>query len=213
VFGPAPVEHQIARHHRPSWSRPRCARQIFDGALVLPETRYPGAATATKRPRLNQWSRIGRPTIRLLVLVFFLATFCFTFETTVGLLVVKNFNRGFHRKAHRADVMNRQKFGDAASTVLFVHCGLVSARAGRSVGTPGETSWRATVNHPEPVCPCDGLVLCRPFTVRSFPGARFPNLLWFAVVGLLMALAFRPRTALTRPPLLACSNSARARTR
>ncbi len=63
--------------------------------------------------------------------MFFLATFCFTcFETTLGLLVAKNFKLvSAEARLSSLDLMDRKRFGDAATaaTVLFAYCGFVGA--------------------------------------------------------------------------------------
>src|SRR5207247_4439228 len=79
--------------------------------------------------------------------LFFLATFCFTcFETTLGLLVAKNFKLvPPETRLTSVDLMDRKRFGDAATaaTVLFSYCGFVGALAqggplGRLVKRLGE---------------------------------------------------------------------------
>ena len=61
---------------------------------ILPESRKPGSEHARSRPHLDQWVHtLTRPKVGLLVIVFFLATFCFScFESTLSLLVSDNFH-------------------------------------------------------------------------------------------------------------------------
>jgi DHA1 family tetracycline resistance protein-like MFS transporter len=95
-----------------------CAANFFLAFALLPESRQPGCAPTGQRPRLAQWTHVlRRPTIGPLVLIFFLATFCFTcFETTLGLMVGQNFGLDL-------------KTGKDAGTVtaLFAFCGIVGA--------------------------------------------------------------------------------------
>ncbi len=95
-----------------------CAVNFFLALVLLKESRKPGSATAGQRPRFAQWAHVlKRPTIGPLVLIFFLATFCFTcFETTLGLMVGVNFGLDL-------------KTGKDAGTVtaLFAFCGIVAA--------------------------------------------------------------------------------------
>ncbi len=78
----------------PGWiAATLCASNFFLALGLLPESWKPTCEQAPQRPRLRQWAHtLGRPKIALIIAVFFLATFCFTcFETTLGLLVSKNF--------------------------------------------------------------------------------------------------------------------------
>lgn len=61
---------------------------------ILPESRKPGSEQARQRPHLDQWLHtLSRPKVGLLVIVFFLATFCFScFESTLSLLISDNFH-------------------------------------------------------------------------------------------------------------------------
>ena len=72
------------------------------------------------------------PRLNLLIAIFFLATFCFTcFESTIGLLVMKNFNID-------------TKAGLGTVSWLIAYCGVVGAtvqggadrQAGEKVGNP-----------------------------------------------------------------------------
>jgi MFS family permease len=56
---------------------------------VLRESRQPGSEPAVRRPRFSQWAHtLRQPTVGFLIILYFLAVFCFaSFETTFGLLV------------------------------------------------------------------------------------------------------------------------------
>jgi DHA1 family tetracycline resistance protein-like MFS transporter len=78
----------------PGWTAASlCAINFFMTYVRLPESWQPSAHYLTQRPHLEQWLHIMRtPRLNLLIGIFFLATFCFTcFESTIGLLVMKNF--------------------------------------------------------------------------------------------------------------------------
>jgi MFS family permease len=87
-------------------------------AWLLPETRAAAGPAAAPRPRPAPWRAVlARPRIGVLVLLFFLATFAFTcFETTLGLLVARN----FHFAPEGADA-------EIATAFLFAFCGLTGA--------------------------------------------------------------------------------------
>ena len=110
---------------------------VFDFVLalfILGESWNPGAAPVAPRPRLQQWFHtLGQPKIGLLIVLFFLATFAFTcFETTLGLLVVRNFH------------LDSSKAEDAKTIgYLFAYCGVIGAfvqggAIGRAVKKLGE---------------------------------------------------------------------------
>jgi DHA1 family tetracycline resistance protein-like MFS transporter len=62
--------------------------------FILSESRKPNSEQARQRPHLDQWIHtLSRPKVGLLILVFFLATFCFScFEATLSLLISDNFH-------------------------------------------------------------------------------------------------------------------------
>ena len=95
-----------------------CAANFFLALARLQESRQPGSAPASQRPRFAQWTHVlQQPTVGSLIVIFFLATFCFTcFETTLGLMVGANFGLDL-------------KSGKDAGTVtaLFAFCGIVGA--------------------------------------------------------------------------------------
>lgn len=96
-----------------------CALNFVLAYFILPESRQPSSDDIPARPRLAQWSQtLAHPQIGLLVAVFFLSTFAFTcFETTLGLLVGKNFHLDIANDDH------------AKTTVsyLFAYCGIIGA--------------------------------------------------------------------------------------
>src|SRR5262249_25777397 len=71
-----------------------CAFNFLLALAILPESWKPTSEHVASRPHLDQWVHtVTQPKIGLLILVFFLATFCFaSFETTLGLLISKNFH-------------------------------------------------------------------------------------------------------------------------
>ncbi len=96
-----------------------CAANFILALFILTESRKPGSEHVAPRPHLDQWRHtLTQPKIGLLVIVFFLATFCFScFESTLALVVSDNFH------------INIQESETSASTVsyLFVYCGLIGA--------------------------------------------------------------------------------------
>jgi len=96
-----------------------CAANFLLASFILVESRKPTSEQAVQRPHLDQWLHTLRtPKIGLLVIVFFLATFCFsTFESTLPLLVSDNF---------RLDIQSDET---SATTVmyLFAYCGIIGA--------------------------------------------------------------------------------------
>jgi MFS family permease len=135
IFGPAlgGISIKILGLTGPGWvASSLCLANFFLALAILPETRRSGSAPAGSRPRFRQWAHVlNQPTVRLLVFIFFLATFCFTcFETTLGLLVAQNFNLvPAGAQLTSLELVNRKQFGDAATaaTVLFTYCGFVGA--------------------------------------------------------------------------------------
>ncbi|HEV2392747.1 MAG TPA: MFS transporter [Verrucomicrobiae bacterium] len=96
-----------------------CAANFLLAFFILAESRKPDSQQAAPRPHFQQWAHtLTQPKIGLLVIVFFLATFCFScFESTLPLLVSDNFH------------LNIQSDETSASTIayLFVFCGLIGA--------------------------------------------------------------------------------------
>lgn len=66
-----------------------CALNFLLAICVLAESRKPGAEAAPRRARFGQWAHtLSQPTVGFLILLNFVAVFCFsTFEVTYGLLV------------------------------------------------------------------------------------------------------------------------------
>jgi MFS family permease len=103
----------------PGWvAMSLCAGNFILAFSILPESWRPTSEHVPNRPRFAQWMHtFDHPKVGLLVVVFFLATFCFTcFETTIGLLVGKNFHLDIS-KPQDARVIG----------VLYAFCGIVGA--------------------------------------------------------------------------------------
>ncbi len=66
-----------------------CAVNFVLACVLLSESRPANGSSAVQRPRWEQWKHaFGRPQLRLLILLFFLANFCFiSFEVTLPLLL------------------------------------------------------------------------------------------------------------------------------
>jgi MFS family permease len=66
-----------------------CAANFVLGWFILGESRKPGSALATPRPKFDQWGyTLRQPKLGLLIGIFFLATFCFVcFESTFPLML------------------------------------------------------------------------------------------------------------------------------
>ena len=119
VFGPAIGGISLAGLglKGPGWVAAVLSASNFVLAYsILPESRRPGSDHVRPRPHLDQWMHtLTTPKVGLLVIVFFLATFCFScFESTLSLLVCDNFN---------LDVVRAAKI----ASFLFVFCGLIGA--------------------------------------------------------------------------------------
>ena len=122
IFGPA-IGGLSLKHlgsTGPGWiAAGLCAANFILALFILVESRKPTSAPVAHRPHLAQWVHtLTQPKIGLLVIVFFLATFCFScFESTLPLVVSDNFH------------LNVQTDETSASTVayLFVFCGLIGA--------------------------------------------------------------------------------------
>ena len=96
-----------------------CAANFLLAFAILTESRQPGSSRVTERPHLDQWLHTLRlPRIGFLVVVFFLATFCFScFESTLPLLVGDNFHLDFKNDPTSASTV----------TYLFAYCGILGA--------------------------------------------------------------------------------------
>ena len=124
----------------PGWvAAALCAANFLLALFILTESHQPDSTQAAPRPHLDQWAHtLGQPRVGFLVIVFFLATFCFScFESTLPLLVGTNFHLDFKRDA------------TSASTVayLFVYCGLIGAlvQGGPSGGSSSEWASRGSL--------------------------------------------------------------------
>lgn len=96
-----------------------CALNFILAFIILAESWTPAKhADAARRPRLEQWMHtLRQPTIGLLVVIFFLATFCFTcFEITLGLVIARNFSLGF-----------KTPEAISVASTLFMYCGIIGA--------------------------------------------------------------------------------------
>jgi MFS transporter, DHA1 family, tetracycline resistance protein len=96
-----------------------CALNFILAFIILPESWTPSKhADAARRPRLEQWMHtLRQPTIGLLVVIFFLATFCFTtFELTLGLVISNNFHLGI-----------KTPEAISVASTLFMYCGVMGA--------------------------------------------------------------------------------------
>lgn len=115
IFGPAlgQFAYQALGPAGPGWiAAAICAANFGLGYFILGESRQPSSEKAGRRPKLQQWAAtLRQPTVGLLVLVYFFATFCFaSFESTFPRLLVS-------------------RSGDAILYVgyLFTFCGVLSA--------------------------------------------------------------------------------------
>jgi MFS family permease len=111
-----------------------CALNFGLAAAILPESWRPSSEHVAARPHFSQWLHtLSQPKVGLLIAVFFLATFCFaSFETTLGLLISKNFHLNI--ASHQDMKM---------SGYLIAYCGIIGAAVqggaiGRMVRRSGE---------------------------------------------------------------------------
>lgn len=112
-----------------------CAANFLFALVRLAESHTPKSEHAAQRPHLDQWLHTLRtPRIGMLVVTFFLATFCFScFESTLPLLVSDNFH---------LDLM-KDKASATTVVYLFAYCGIIGAfvqggAIGRMVRRMGE---------------------------------------------------------------------------
>src|SRR5215831_15496434 len=80
IFGPA-IGGLSLKHlgsTGPGWvAAALCATNFILALFILVESRQPGSGQVTQRPHLDQWLHtLTQPRVGLLVIVFFLATFC-----------------------------------------------------------------------------------------------------------------------------------------
>ena len=119
IFGPAlaVVSQGMFGPTGPGWvASGICGLNFLAAVVRLPESWKPGATPAPKRARWEQFRHtIAQPKVGLLVMVFFLATLGFTcFESTLGLLIQKNFQLDHDASAR-------------ANAILFCFCGVIAA--------------------------------------------------------------------------------------
>lgn len=122
IFGP--VLGGVSLHFLgaggPGWvAAGLCAANFLLALAILAESHTARSEHAAQRPHLDQWLHTLRtPKIGLLVLTFFLATFCFScFESTLPLLVSANFHLDITSDAASA----------ATVVYLFAYCGTIGA--------------------------------------------------------------------------------------
>jgi MFS family permease len=180
-----------------------CAINLLLAFFILPESWTPSAEHVAPRARFAQWKHtLRQPTVGLLVVIFFLATFCFTcFELTLGLIISRNFG------------LDLQNDGDLhiarrIAGTLFMYCGIVGAFVqggpiGRLVKRFGERkliAWSLFVT--------GASLALVPFVHGDIhqSGELSWKLLfssnggaWWALLGVLALLSIG--TGLTRPPL------------
>lgn len=120
----------------PGWvAASLCAINFLWAYARLPESWKPNMEEhVPQRPHLAQWMHtLSTPRLNLLIAIFFLATFCFTcFESTIGLLVMRNFQ-----------IDTTTGPGLSKIALLIVYCGVVGALVqgggiGRMVKKVGE---------------------------------------------------------------------------
>lgn len=181
----------------PGWiAAALCAGNFLLALAVLAESRKPTSEAVAQRPHFDQWIHtLTQPKIGLLVIVFFLATFCFScFESTLPLVVSDNFH------------LDIQKDETSATTVayLFAYCGIIGAFVqGGAIG-------RLVKKLGEPKLIAYSLVLTG-LSMAALPFIKGEaRLSWSVLFGqhgmpwllMLIALgALSVGTALTRPPL------------
>ena len=139
IFGPAlgAVSYKVFGLTGPGWvAAAVCALNFVIAFFILTESWRPNAEHVAARPRLAQWSHtLAQPNVGLLIAIFFLATFCFaTFETTLGLLISRNFHLDYQHDSHAKTVVG----------YLFAYCGVIGALVqggaiGRLVKSMGES--------------------------------------------------------------------------
>jgi MFS family permease len=136
-----------------------CALNFVLALFILTESRKPDSRPVTPRPHLDQWRHtLTQPKVGLLVIVFFLATFCFScFESTLPLVVGDNFHLSLSNNAQPTGESSAQNDSAPETTnensinkrtvrtisYLFVYCGLIGAfvqggAIGRMVKKMGE---------------------------------------------------------------------------
>ncbi len=123
VFGPAlgGLSIHLFGMRGPGWVAASLSAINFVWILfMLPESRKATTEPVPHRPRWGQIVHtLSNPTMALLIGIFFLATFCFSsFETTIGLLVAKNFN---------LDIKSESGNGAFKISMLISYCAIIGA--------------------------------------------------------------------------------------
>lgn len=199
IFGP--IIGGLSLHHLgtsgPGWiACGLCAANFILASAILPESRKPDSTPITERPQLDLFLHtLRQPKVGLLIVIFFLATFCFScFESTLPLLVSQNF---------RLDITSDPR-SVATVIYLFAYCGILGAVVqGGAIG-------RLVKRHGEPKLIALSLIITGvslaplPFIFGREPlswgvlvqSAGGP---WWLLLVTLGALSIG--TALTRPPL------------
>jgi len=199
IFGPiiGGVSLKHLGEAGPGWiAAGLCAANFLLALFILTESRKPTSEHVVQRPHLEQWLHTLRtPKIGLLVIVFFLATFCFScFESTLPLLVSDNFH------------LDIQTDAASATTVvyLFAYCGIIGALVqGGAIGRLVKQMGEAKLIALSLVLTAVSLAVL-PFikgTAQLSWGIllRSEGMTWLMM---LLALAFLSvGTSLTRPPL------------
>jgi multidrug resistance protein len=199
IFGPAigGLSLKYLGTSGPGWvAAVLCALNFLLALTILAESRKPDSVQAPQRPHLTQWVHtLSQPRVGLLVVVFFIATFCFScFESTLPLVVSDNFN------------LRIQDDETSATTVayLFVYCGLIGAFV------QGGTIGRLVKRMGEPKLIALSLVLTA-LSLAILPFVHGESQLswgvlwrpegrsWLLMLGALGLLSVG--TSLTRPPL------------
>jgi len=162
-----------------------CAANFILAVMILPESWKPSSEHVAPRPHFEQWLHtLGHPRIGLLIAVFFLATFCFaSFETTLGLLISKNFH--LNTATHEDMKM---------SGYLIAFCGIIGAAVqggaiGRMVKRSGEA--RVIAN--------SMFLLAISLAPLPFIHGGHGALSWILLLIVLAVLAIG--SSLTRPPV------------
>ena len=153
-----------------------CALNLLLAYFILVESRQASSEPVPPRKRWMPWTQtMAQPQVGLLIAVFFLSTFAFTcFETTLGLLVGKNFHLNV---------------GKDTIGYLFAYCGIIGALVqGGAIG-------RLVKKMGEPRLITVSLFLVA-ISLAWLPFVRGP---WFELLTALAVLSIG--SSLTRPPL------------
>lgn len=141
IFGPwiGGKSAQLFGDGGPGWvASGLCMLNLLLAIVILPESWTPSTVPLPKRARYAQWLHVlSTPTLGALVIIFFLATFCFTcFELTLGLIISRNFGLDLTRD-------HDLRVAQSIAGTLFMYSGIIGAfiqggPVGRLVKTFGE---------------------------------------------------------------------------